>query len=295
MAELIRQGRVVQTKPGAVPAYKRYLDEMPGVPLQDLWTDLNPIGAQAAERLGYPTQKPEPLLERIIRSSSNEGDIVLDPFCGCGTTIAAAEHLNRRWVGIDITHLAITLIKHRLHDAFRQELHPYEVLGTPQDLPSAQALALEDRYKFEWWALGLVDARPAEKKKGADTGVDGYIKFFDDNSGQSKQVIVQVKSGHVQASQIRDLKGVLQREKAAIGAFITLEEPTEPMRTEAVSAGFYEPRYFRGKQYPRIQILTIKELLNGAELQYPQQQVVTFKKAEHKGKDRTAKEKTLGL
>ena len=270
MKELIHEGRIVQLKPGAVPRYKRYLDEMLGVPIQDMWTDIRPVASQAAERLGYPTQKPEALLERIITASSNEGDVVLDPFCGCGTAIAAAERLNRRWIGIDVTHIAITLIRHRLRDSFGEELRPYSVLGDPKDLPSAAALAQQDRYQFEWWALGLVDARPAhDKRKGADSGVDGYISFFDDGSGKAKRVVVQVKSGHVQRNQIAALKGDMEREKAEIGLFITLEPPTAPMRSEAAAAGFYEPSHFLDHRFPRVQILTIEELLSGAQAQYP--------------------------
>ena len=243
---------------------------MLGVPIQDMWTDIRPVASQAAERLGYPTQKPDALLERIITASSNEGDVVLDPFCGCGTAIAAAERLNRRWIGIDVTHIAITLIRHRLRDSFGEELRPYSVLGDPKDLPSAAALAQQDRYQFEWWALGLVDARPAhDKRKGADSGVDGYISFFDDGSGKAKRVVVQVKSGHVQRNQIAALKGDMEREKAEIGLFITLELPTAPMRSEAASAGFYEPSHFLDHRFPRVQILTIEELLSGAQAQYP--------------------------
>ncbi len=281
MQELVDQGRVIQTKPGAVPAYKRYLDEMPGVSLQDMWTDINNLSAQAKERLGYPTQKPEALLERIINASSNEGDIVLDPFCGCGTAIAAAERLNRRWIGIDVTHIAITLIRHRLRDSFGEDLRPYTVLGDPKDLPSAASLAQQDRYQFEWWALGLVDARPAQdKRKGADSGVDGYINFFDDGSGKAKRVVVQVKSGHVQRNQIATLRGDMEREKADIGLFITLEPPTRPMRSEAAAAGFYEPSHFLEHKFPRVQILTIEELLSGAQAQYPRfAPEATFRKA----------------
>ena len=222
----------------------------------------------------FPTQKPEALLERVIRASSNEGDLVLDPFCGCGTATVAAERLNRRWIGIDITHLAVTLMRHRLQDTFKGELKPYEIIGQPQDVESAQALALESehdgRYQFEWWALGLVDARPAqERKKGADSGVDGYINFFDDNSGKAKRVVAQVKSGRVNRGQIATLKGDMEREKAEIGLFITLQEPTRPMLTEATSAGFYTPEHFPDSHYPRIQILTIEELLNGKRAEYP--------------------------
>ena len=258
------------------------LDEMPGIPLQDLWADIPPINSQAKERLGYPTQKPEALLERIIRTSSSPGDLVLDPFCGCGTAIAA-EELKRRWIGIDITHLAIALMRHRL-EAFGSALSPYEVVGAPKDLASAEALAVQDRHQFEWWALGLVDARPAHgKRKGADAGVDGYINFFDDDTGKAKSVIVQVKSGKVQVSQVRDLKGVLERERAPIGIFITLEEPTKPMREEAASTGVYEPQHFPGKLFPRIQVLTIEELLAGKSPQLPRfAPPATFKRAQRK-------------
>lgn len=265
---------------------KYYLSERlaKGKQASNIWADI-PI-VSGIESLGYPTQKPEALLERIIKASSNEGDLVLDPFCGCGTAISVAERLHRRWIGIDLTHLAITLMRHRLNNAFGKELSPYEIIGQPKDLESARVLAQESehegRYQFEWWALGLVDARPAQdKKKGADKGVDGYINFFDDNSGKAKSIIVQVKSGHVSSSHIRDLKGVLEREKAQIGVYITLEEPTKPMKEEAASAGFYEPEHFPGNYYPQIQILTIKELLDGKKVDYPQHApVATFKKAQ---------------
>jgi hypothetical protein len=254
-------------------------------PLQDLWDNIPP--ASGSQDLGYPTQKPEALLERIINVSSNEGDLILDPFCGCGTAIAVAEHLHRRWMGIDITHLAIALMRHRLKGAYGSELSDYEVIGDPKDILSAEALAQEDRYKFEWWAIGLVDARPArDKKKGADSGIDGYINFFDDASGKAKKIVVQVKSGHVSASHIRDLKGVIEREKAAIGAFVTLKQPTREMVKEAVSAGFYEAKHYAGREYPRVQILTIEELLSGKKLLYPRLKEVTFKQAERKTKDR---------
>jgi site-specific DNA-methyltransferase (adenine-specific) len=220
----------------------------------------------------------------------------MDPFCGCGTTIAVAEHLKRKWIGIDITHLAITLMKHRLEDTYGPNLTEYEVIGDPKDLQGAKALAEHDRYQFEWWALGKVAARPAQdKKKGADSGVDGYIYFFDDNSGKAKKIIVQVKSGHVKRSDIATLKGDMERENAVIGAFLTLEEPTKPMVTEAISAGFYEPEYFRDKKYPKIQILTVEELLRGKQIEYirvaPES---TFKKATRKKRgDGTEQEKLL--
>ena len=268
-----------------------------GIPLQDIWTDIPPINAQAKERLGYPTQKPEALLERIIRASSNPGDLVLDPFCGCGTALNVAERLKRRWIGIDITHLAITLIKKRLHDSFGPDLAPYEVIGEPADILSAEALALTNRHQFEWWALGRVEARPAQdKKKGADSGVDGVIHFNDDNSGKYKRVLIQVKSGGVKAGDIRDLKGVLDREQAAIGAFLTLKPPTKPMREEAAAAGFYEPVHFPGHRFPRLQILTIAELFAGKELQYPRfAPAGTFKKAARKHKGPAPEDQQGGL
>src|SRR5262249_18736484 len=153
---------------------KRFFDEQEGVPISSVWTDIPAINAVAQERLGYPTQKPLALLERIINASSKEGDIVLDPFCGCGTTVHAAQKLNRQWIGIDITHLAISLIRKRLHDAFGPI--PINVVGVPKDLDAARALAEQDKYQFQWWAVSLVDAVPyGGKKKGADSGIDGYI------------------------------------------------------------------------------------------------------------------------
>ena len=280
MERLDREGRIAYSRTGT-PRYKIYLDEKEGKPLQDWWDDLPPVHVQPSERLGYPTQKPEALLERIIRASSNEGDVVLDPFCGCGTATVAAERLNRRWIGIDVTHLAITLVRHRLHDSFGDGLRPYEIIGQPTDTGSAAALAEQDRYQFEWWALGLVDARPAnDRRRGADAGVDGYINFFDDNTGKPKRIIVQVKSGHVNRGMIATLKGDMDREKAELGVFITLQPPTEPMRQEALSAGAYTPEHFPDQQYPRVQILTIDELLAGNNVAYPRGGVpATFRQA----------------
>jgi hypothetical protein len=283
MQQFAREGRLRHTFDG-MPEYKRYLDEMPGVSLQDLWTDIPPIIAGTAERLGYPTQKPGALLERIIKSSSDEGDLVLDGFCGCGTTVVAAERNKRRWIGIDITHLAIALMKNYLQDTFGYELAPFEVLGVPKDLGSARELAKQDRYHFEWWALSLVNARPAQdKKKGADTGVDGLIYFHDDESGIAKKAVVQVKSGHVTSAHIRDLKGVMEREKAKLALFVTLEEPTEPMNKEAATAAFYEPEHWQGRGVPKLQILTIDELLAGKRPELPRYAPeATFKKAPRK-------------
>jgi site-specific DNA-methyltransferase (adenine-specific) len=269
---------------------KVYLHELEGQPMTDIWTDIKLLSAHDQERLGYPTQKPEALLERIIKASSNDGDVVLDCFAGCGTSINVAERLHRRWIGIDVTHLAISLIKTRLQDTFGSELAPYEVIGEPQDVASAEALAesgLDGRYQFQWWSVGLVNGRPAQdKKKGKDTGIDGFAYFFDDNSNIAKKIIIQVKSGHVKSGDIRDLKGVLEREKAQIGAFITLKSATKDMKKEAVSAGFYESDHYGN--FPKLQILTIEELLNGARLQYPQTGgSATFKRAERQTKRKT--------
>jgi site-specific DNA-methyltransferase (adenine-specific) len=208
-----------------------------------------------------------------------------------------AERLHRKWIGIDITHLAITLIKNRLCTAFESELSDYVVVGVPKDLASSKALARQNRYQFEWWALGLVDARPAqEKKKGADTGIDGIINFIDDPSGKAKKLIVQVKSGNVTVSQIRDLKGVLERENAAIGAFITLKDPTTPMEKETATASFYTPEHLPGLQFPRLQILTIEDLLAGKKISYPRiAPDATFKKAPRQRKGQSPEEKQNNL
>ena len=265
--------------PRGMPRLKLYLDEMPGVPCDDIWVDIPPINSQAQERLGYPTQKPEALLDRIIKASSNEGDLVLDPFCGCGTTVQVAQRLNRRWIGIDITHLAIGLIKKRLSDAFGPEIKStYDVIGEPTDYTGAAALAAEDKYQFQWWALGQVGARPADQKKGADRGIDGRLYFHDDESGQSKQIVFSVKAGNVTVSQIRDFVGVLIREKAEMGVYLCFEEPTKPMIREAAEAGLYKSS--DGTTYARLQILTIQQILDGKQPQYPlHRRDATFKKA----------------
>jgi site-specific DNA-methyltransferase (adenine-specific) len=283
----LSEGRILLKKDGSprLDGLKIYLDETKGKPVTTNWTDIDRISNTSGERLGYPTQKPEALLERIIKASSNEGDLVLDPFCGCGTTIVAAERLKRRWIGIDITHLAINLMVHRLKDSFGYELSDFVVEGVPKDLESARALAEEvDRHHFEWWALSLVGARPAQdKKRGADTGIDGVLYFYDDESGTPKKGVVQVKSGHVKSGDIRDFKSVIEREKAAVGLFITLEPPTEPMTKEAATAGFYEPEHFQGRGVPKLQILTIEELLSGKRPELPRfAPSATFKKAPKK-------------
>ncbi len=286
MQQLYNDGRIIQPRPGAVPRYKRYLDEMPGVALGDTWDDILPLNSQAKERLGYPTQKPEALLERIIAASSNPGDIVLDPFAGCGTAIAAAQKLERRWIGIDITHLSIALLKYRLEDMFQMKQgEHYAVVGEPHDLAGAAQLAKEDRYQFQWWSLSLVRAKPLggqegskRGKKGSDKGVDGVINFIESQTGAPKRVLVQVKSGHVKSGDVRDLRGTVEREQAAIGVFITLEKPSRDMESEAAQAGFYHAPGWN-RDYPRLQILTIDDLLNGKQIAMPPT-YGTFKQAE---------------
>ncbi len=215
---------------------------------QDCWDDIQPSRLpQAAERLGYPTQKPVALLERILNASSNAGDVVLDPFAGCGTTIDAAQKLGRRWIGIDITHLSIALLKYRLENTHGLTAgKEYAIVGEPVDYTGALQLAQDDRHQFEWWALSLIRAKPQgasgsskQGKKGADRGVDGVIVFEDEAGGKANRALVQVKSGHVNASTIRDLIGTVDNEKAAMGILITLEEPTQPMKTAAAAAGLY--------------------------------------------------------
>ncbi len=267
--------------------------ESRGLPRRDVW-ELSIIAGSKRERLGYPTQKPETLLERVVATSSNEGDVILDPFCGCGTTIAVAERLRRRWIGIDITHLAITLIKHRLRDAFGDQVG-YQVVGEPVSLPDAQALAQQDPYQFQWWALGLVGARPAEQKKGADKGIDGRLYFHDEANGGTKQIILSVKAGHTSVAHVRDLRGVVERENADIGVLISMQELTQPMRAEAASAGFYTSAW-SGKQYPRIQVLTIADLLGGRGIDYPRYGGnVTYKRAPRASKLSEAREAYLPL
>jgi site-specific DNA-methyltransferase (adenine-specific) len=281
MMQAWESGRIVIPEEGEVASFKRYLDEMSGTTLTDVWDDIEHLHGSSKERLGYPTQKPEALLERIITLGSSEGDLVLDPFCGCGTAVAVAERLNRRWIGIDVTHLAIKLIKKRLQHTFPNDPPVYEVIGEPRDLKSAEALALEDRHKFEWWALDMVDARPAQdKRKGADWGIDGVIYFQERQGGKTRKIIVQVKSGSVGVGQIMEFKAAIEREQAVIGAFITLKPPTRRMTEEAAAAGFYEPEDFPGHRFPRLQILTGADLFAGKKLQYPHWAIqATFKKA----------------
>ena len=284
MEELHRQGKIYYSNTG-YPRLKQYVHESQGKPVGDISMDIPALKHAGRERLGFPTQKPEALLERIIEASSNEGDVVLDAFCGCGTAIAVAQRLNRQWIGIDITHLAIALLKYRLADAFDADVE-YEIIGEPKDGASAMALAVQDRYQFQWWALSLIRARPyQEKKKGADEGVDGVIYYQDvdpDNTKKAltRKIVVQVKSGKVSVKDIRELKSVVDNQGAVIGVFITLNTPTQPMLKEATAAGRFQWLHVADTTYPKIQIRTIQELLDGKGIEYPRTPTdVTFRKA----------------
>jgi site-specific DNA-methyltransferase (adenine-specific) len=247
--------------------------------IEDWWI-IPPLGSTSKERLGYPTQKPEALLERIIKASSSEGDVILDPFCGCGTAVVVAEKLKRKWIGIDITNVAISLVINRLDDAFIKATK-FQVIGVPVSLSDARALAESDPFEFQYWATGMVGAFPTTKKKGADRGIDGTIRFHDEGlKGKTKKLLISVKSGKVGVKDIRNLRGVIEREGAEIGVFITLATPTRNMITEATTAGFYTSPGWNTK-HSRIQILTIEEILSGKRIDYPSPQMtnVTFKRA----------------
>ena len=262
------------------PRLKRYLHEMEGGVMGDIWTDIPPLNSQAKERLGYPTQKPVALLERILAASSNAGDVVLDPFCGCGTTVHAAQKLGRQWIGIDVTHLAIGLIEKRLRDAFPAV--QFTTHGVPQDISGARDMAARGRedgkyyFEFEKWALSLIDAQPGNlSKKGADKGIDGNIFF-----GKTDRAIVSVKAGdNIGVAMIRDLRGVIEREGAAIGVFLTLTEPKQTMIAEAAAAGQFEMDGMA--PVPRIQIVTIEQAmdLRDRAVRLPLRRDDTFKKA----------------
>jgi site-specific DNA-methyltransferase (adenine-specific) len=263
---LDEQGFIYWPPQGDMPRLKRYLDDDGGVPIRSVINDIGPISAQASERLGYPTQKPLALLERIISASSNEGDVVLDPFCGCGTAVHAAQKLGRQWIGIDVTHLAISLIEKRLRDAFPGI--QFEVHGTPKDLASAEDLASRDKYQFQWWAVSMVDALPfGGKKKGADGGIDGIIYFKPDGKRTEKALVSVKGGGNVSVNMIRDLHSAMEREKAPMGVFITKVNPTTVMEKEAAAVGRFEDEW--GRTYPKLQIITLAELFQGKKPDIP--------------------------
>jgi site-specific DNA-methyltransferase (adenine-specific) len=268
MAALINEGRVVQPSPGAVPRYKRYLDEMPGVSLQDIWTDIDPINSRAAERLGYPTQKPLPLLERIIKTSTSPGDVVLDPFCGCGTTVDAAQRLGRQWIGIDITHLAIDVITKRLlHTYGSSVFENIELAGIPKDMGGAKALFDRSPLEFERWAVSMVNAEPNEKQVG-DKGVDGTARF-PLGTGKIGKLLVSVKGGRtINPSMVRDLSGTIEARKAQMGVLITLAPATRGV-IDAINHGGVFTHPANGQTYPRLQHITVADLLKNKRPQVP--------------------------
>lgn len=254
---------------GGKPEHKRYLEDMPGVTLQDVWTDIDPINARAAERLGYPTQKPLALLDRITAASSNEGDVVLDPFCGCGTTIDSAIRLNRRWIGIDITYIAVDLIEKRLRHTFGDSIiGTYVVSGIPRDIGGAQALFERSPFDFERWAVSLIDAQPNAKQVG-DKGIDGVVRFPVDNKGGIGRVLVSVKGGKTVGPQfVRDLLGTVETQKAQMGVLITMVSPTRGV-LDAVDHGGTYTLPVNGQTFPRIQIITAPDLLKGERPKMP--------------------------
>jgi len=275
MQQFEDEGRLYYAKTG-MPQYKRYLDEMPGVTLQDLWTDIKPT--PKSEKLSYPTQKPLALMERIISASSNEGDTVLDPFCGCGTTVHAAEQLKRSWLGIDITHLAINLIRTRLTNAFGEL--PVEIIGLPASYAGALELARADKHEFELWVLGELDAMPYKGgRKGADTGIDGYIffRYLDEARGLSPlskpavrdgKAIVEVKGGGTSVKDVRNLDAVVEREGADLGVLVSALKPSGKMYEHAAGRG---PVTLGSKDYPKLQVVWLKDLMEGrARVEYPE-------------------------
>ena len=264
MEQLKKEDRLIVTRGGKY-RYKMYLDEVKGVPLDDVWTDVFPVNAVAKERLGYPTQKPVALLERIIQASSNDGDVVLDPFCGCGTAIAAAEKLGRKWLGIDITHLAISLIKKRIKDHFPDA--KFEVVGEPKSVEDAEELFKQSAFQFESWAVSLVGGQPYKSTGGGDTGMDGFL-YFKDFEGKFHRIVIEVKGGAYQPKDIRALARVLEREEAPLGLLIALKSPTKGMLTEAAALGKWTMPV-SGKKYRRLQVVTIQELFDGKKPELP--------------------------
>lgn len=256
-------------KPGSWPYIKVYLDEREGIPAQDVWTDIPPINMIAKERLGYPTQKPIALLERIIQASSKPGDLVLDPFCGCGSTIDAAQRLERRWAGIDVTFLAVDLIDTRLRDVYGADIAAaYEIRGIPKDVEGAVALFQRNPFEFERWAVSQVDGTPNERQVG-DRGSDGVVTFPADGRSAVGRALVSVKGGKsVNPGMVRDLVGTVNQERAELGLFISLSPPTAGMQEVARRSGDYVWGA-DGRRFPRIQLLTVAELLDGRRPQMP--------------------------
>lgn len=270
-----------------MPRLKRYLEEQKGQPVQSIWDDIPPVNSQADERLGYPTQKPQALLERIISASSNPGDVVLDPFCGCGTAIAAAEKLGRKWIGIDITHLSVALMKKRLSDHYPDV--KYEVIGEPRSLGAAKDLAERDKFQFEAWAVSLLGGQPIKSKGGGDGGVDGLLRFRDFD-GKFYKVIIEVKGGGYNPTMVKSLKATMDTQGAPLGVFIALKPPTKGELSYAASLGTWQMPGSEHK-YPVLQFMTIEDYFAGRRPDLPDTSG-TLKKAKRITK--TSQEK-LGL
>lgn len=264
MEELIAAGMVVQTKPGTVPQRKQYLDEGKGVAVQSLWTDIGNLQASSTERLPYATQKPVALLERVITTSSDPGDLVLDPFCGCGTAVDAAERLDRRWAGIDVSFLAVDLIAKRMRDT-----HPdaeFEMFGTPRDIEGASALFARNEFEFERWAVSLLGGTPNEKQV-ADKGKDGVIRF-DKPGGKRGTVIISVKGGeHPAPTDARDLLGSLDAHNAELGVLILRRPATRGITEVANHSGSVDIEAWGS--FPKIQVVTIEDLLQDKRPKLP--------------------------
>jgi len=262
--ELDAEGRIYWPPRGTMPQYKRYREELPGLAVGDVWDDIDKINPVAAERLGYPTQKPLALLERVLHASSKPGDVVLDPFCGCGTTVDAAIKLDRRWLGIDITYIAVGLIQARLKDTYGDDIaKTYRVEGIPRDLPGAQALFNASPFDFERWAVTLADGTPNEKQVG-DRGIDGVIRFLNDAKGKAEggRVLVSVKGGKsINPAMVRDLVGTVESQKAEMGVLITMVPPTPGMVEAANHSGTYTWPV-NSQTFPKVQIITVPGLLN---------------------------------
>ncbi|MCH8115369.1 MAG: restriction endonuclease [Chloroflexi bacterium] len=291
--EEAEQHGIIQYSSTGLAAQKRYLDEMQGQPVDSIWDDIEPVQAHSKERLGYATQKPEALLERVISASSNEGDVILDPFCGCGTAVVAAHRLGRKWIGIDITYLAVDLMQNRLKTTFPGDFKKgVQIDGEPADEAAALALAEKDKYQFQFWSVAKLGgtSRGGQNKKGADQGVDGVIGFPEvdpEKSGKAahdfKQVIISVKGGNTGPSHVRDLIGTVKNESAAIGVLVTIKEPTRGTIDAAASAGVYQSNFTK-KSYPKIQIITAGDIVHGKMVEMPPIESLSQYKAAPKAK-----------
>ena len=291
--EEAEQHGIIQYSSTGLAAQKRYLDEMQGQPVDSIWDDIEPVQAHSKERLGYATQKPEALLERVISASSNEGDVILDPFCGCGTAVVAAHRLGRKWIGIDITYLAVDLMQNRLKTTFPGDFKKgVQIDGEPADEAAALALAEKDKYQFQFWSVANLagTSRGGQNKNGADQGVDGVIGFPEvdpEKSGKAahdfKQVIISVKGGNTGPSHVRDLIGTVKNESAAIGVLVTIKEPTRGMIDAAASAGVYQSNFTK-KSYPKIQIITAGDIVHGKMVEMPPIESLSQYKAAPKAK-----------